>query len=549
MKSIFLALLLTAASLSAADRVALVIGNNDYDDSGKLTDLRACRLDAQLIRRTLEAVGFTVILGEDQDRAGMDDLLTRFESTIPKGGTAVVYFAGHAIEFDGKNYLLGTNAKLQARSRLTEEAMNAETFASAMLLAGAKSSFLLLDCCRNAPTDSDWLTRGATRKAGLAQIDADGDIIIGYAAKPGASALEPAEPGSNSPYATALAKWIPSGFKHGDVFEKVRQEVNETTGGLQRTWENGSFLEPFYFVSTGKTPPAPAPMAVPAAPKLPALADRAQGATKDAPFVNSLGLEFIPLPGKAGVLMCRTETRVRDFERFVKATSHDATGGAYTLETGGWKQAGGTWKDPRFPASAAQTPDHPVTCVSWEDAQAFCAWLYAEEGVRYRLPTDEEWSLAVGLGKYPWGNEYPPPRGVGNYAGVEANTGAFKANNYPVIPDYDDGAERTAPVASYAANRFGFYDLGGNVLEWCEDWFRMSMNDPEIQKIYRDHGWNDGGGNKYRVLRGGSWRYGDSALLLSSGRSLRHACGSARQLRLPCGVGGWEWRLGSLTLF
>jgi Skp family chaperone for outer membrane proteins len=263
MKSIFLAFLLTAASLSAADRVALVIGNNDYDDSGKLTDLRACRLDAQLIRRTLEAVGFTVILGEDQDRAGMDDLLTRFESTIPKGGTAVVYFAGHAIEFDGKNYLLGTNAKLQARSRLTEEAMNAETFASAMLLAGAKSSFLLLDCCRNAPTDSEWLTRGATRKAGLAQIDVDGDIIIGYAAKPGASALEPAEPGMNSPYATALAKWIPSGFKHGDVFEKVRQEVNETTGGLQRTWENGSFLEPYYFVSTGTAPVVPSRLPMP----------------------------------------------------------------------------------------------------------------------------------------------------------------------------------------------------------------------------------------------------------------------------------------------
>jgi formylglycine-generating enzyme required for sulfatase activity len=511
---LLLSLLLTSA-LCAADRVALVIGNNDYDDSGNLTDLRACRLDAQLIRRTLEAVGFTVILGEDQDRAGMDDLLTRFENAIPKGGTAVVYFAGHAIEFDGKNYLLGTNAKLQARSRLTEEAMNAETFASAMLLAGAKSSFLFLDCCRNAPTDSEWLTRGASRKAGLAQIDVDGDIIIGYAAKPGAAALEPAEPGSNSPYAAALAKWIPSGIKHGDVFEKVRQEVHETTGGLQRTWENGSFLEPFYFVSTGKTPVPPS-VPVPVPVPVPTLRDRARGATKEEPFVNSLGLEFIPLPGKPEVLMCRTETRVRDFEKFVKATSYDATEGAYTLESGGWKQAGGSWKDPRFPARAAQTPDHPVVCVSWEDAKAFCAWLYDEESLRYRLPTDEEWTLAVGVGKYPWGNEFPPPARAGNYAGAEANTGAFKANNYAVIPNYNDGAERTAPVASYAANRFGFYDLSGNVWEWCEDWFRMSMNDPEVQKIYRDNGWDDGGGSKYRVLRGGSWDGNDSAFLLSS---------------------------------
>jgi formylglycine-generating enzyme required for sulfatase activity/uncharacterized caspase-like protein len=505
-RPLFLSLLL-ASALGAADRVALVIGNNDYDDTGTLMDLRACRLDAQLIRRTLEAVGFTVILGEDQDRAGMDDLLTRFESAIPKGGAAAVYFAGHAIEFDGKNYLLGTNAKLQARSRLTEEAMNAETFASAMLLAGAKSSFLFLDCCRNAPTDTEWLTRGPSRKAGLAQIDVDGDIIIGYAAKPGAAALEPAEPGSNSPYATALAKWIPSGIKHGDVFEKVRQEVNESTGGLQRTWENGSFVQPFYFASTGN---APAPAMAPAVPNpipvpLPSPADRARGASKENPFVNSLGLEFIPLPGKAGVLLCRTETRVRDFERFVQDTAHDATEGAYTLENGGWKQAGGSWKDPRFPERAAHTPDHPVTCVSWDDAQAFCAWLYEKEGLRYRLPTDEEWSLAVGVGKYPWENAFPPPSGAGNYAGVEANTGAFKANNYAFLAESDDGAERTAPVASYAANRFGFYDLGGNVAEWCQDWYRHSLNEADVVEALKQAGIEDGGGNQYRVLRGGSW--------------------------------------------
>jgi len=231
-------------------------------------------------------------------------------------------------------------------------------------------------------------------------------------------------------------------------------------------------------------------------------------ATKDVPYVNSLGLEFIPLPGKPGVLMCRTETRVRDFERFVQATGHDATEGAYTLESGGWKQVGGSWRNPRFPS--AQTPDHPVVCVCWADARAFCDWLYEEEGLRYRLPTDEEWTAAVGVGKYPWGGSWPPPAGAGNYAGEEANTGAFRTNKVAFVQGYRDGASRTAPVASYSPNRFGFYDLGGNVAEWCQDWFRMSMNeitmnDPDVQKIYRNHALDDGGGNKYRVLRGGSW--------------------------------------------
>jgi hypothetical protein len=518
MKSIFLAFLLTAASLSAADRVALVIGNNDYDDSGKLTDLRACRLDAQLIRRTLEAVGFTVLLGEDQDRAGMDDLLTRFESTIPKGGTAVVYFAGHAIEFDGKNYLLGTNAKLQARSRLTEEAMNAETFASAMLLAGAKSSFLLLDCCRNAPTDSDWLTRGATRKAGLAQIDVDGDIIIGYAAKPGAAALEPAEPGSNSPYATALAKWIPSGFKHGDVFEKVRQEVNETTGGLQRTWENGSFLEPYYFVSIGATP-APAPL-----PMIPVVAMPEPGtpttATRDRPFENTLGMKFVPVVSYTNgkkVLFSVWETRVRDFAEFVRETGFDYDSGSIPgiLDSDGWKEGEGfSWKNPGF----IQTDEHPVTCVSREDAQAFCKWLSGQESKKYRLPTDHEWSLAVGIGDresatasprdkdrkiegvFPWGTQWPPPMGAGNYAGIEAKTATWPAN-FSVIEGFRDDFARTSPAGSFSANKLGIFDLGGNVWEWCADPFGTLKS------------------KTYYVLRGGSWLGTfDSASLLSSGR-------------------------------
>ncbi|MBU6303540.1 MAG: SUMF1/EgtB/PvdO family nonheme iron enzyme [Verrucomicrobia bacterium] len=531
-------LLFAGVAAPAADRVALVIGNNDYDDAGKLIDLRACRRDAQLIRRTLETVGFQVIAGEDLDRSGMDEKLTEFEGAISKGGTAVFYFAGHAIEFEGKNYLLGTNAKLAARSRLTEESMNAETFASAMLLAGAKSSFLLLDCCRDAPTSSEWLTRGAGRKSGLAQIDVDGDIIIGYAAKPGASALEPIEPGSNSPYAEALAKWIPSGLKHGDVFEKVRLEVNASTAGAQRTWENGSFLEPFYFASTGKVPAEPMAVPVP----VPTLSDRLRAVTRETPFVNSLGLEFIPLPGKPGVLMCRTETRVRDFGKFVEATGYDATEGAYTLEKGGWKQAGGSWMDPRFPAAAAQSEDHPVVCVSWEDARAFCAWLHREEGVRYRLPTDEEWSLAAGVGKYPWGNAWPPPAGAGNYAGAEADTGAFRANGFPVIPDYDDGAERTAPVASYAANRHGFHDLGGNVWEWCEDGYRNSMADADVREVLRNAGFDDGGGTRFRVQRGGSWSYNMEVFLRSSLRNCdvpasRHGNGGFRVV-MEVGSGG-----------
>jgi len=165
---------------------------------------------------------------------------------------------------------------------------------------------------------------------------------------------------------------------------------------------------------------------------------------------------------------------------------------------------------------------HPAVNVSWEDATAFCAWLTKEERRKrkigpkdvYRLPTDHEWSCAVGLGKeedasvtpaakdgkisrYPWGMEFPPPKGAGNYQGEETKRNPI-SGQLP-IPGYDDGFDRTAPVGSFAANASGLNDLSGNVREWCQDWY-------------------DPGNPGNRVLRGGSLNFNSEPNLRSSRR-------------------------------
>ena len=171
----------------------------------------------------------------------------------------------------------------------------------------------------------------------------------------------------------------------------------------------------------------------------------------------------------------------------------------------------GSWKNVEYQGHK-QGPDHPVVNVSWEDAQAFCRWLSQKEGKNYRLPTDHEWSLAVGIGDredanaspkakdmkikgiYPWGTAWPPPPGAGNYAGEEVNYILSK-----VIKGYRDNHPTTSPVGSYAANPLGIFDLGGNVWEWCEDEFDSASSS--------------------RVLRGASWGNYVPDLLLSSFRS------------------------------
>lgn len=215
-------------------------------------------------------------------------------------------------------------------------------------------------------------------------------------------------------------------------------------------------------------------------------------------FTNSLGMMFVKISGTK-VLFCIHETRYKDYAAYAAAMP----------------DVNPRWGNQTHKGVAPKglTDDHPVVIVSWEDAQAFCAWLGQKEGKRYRLPTDEEWSYAAGIGRdekrkkgdtpgtlaslpneYPWGTKWPPSKGCENY-GDESYKAAIGEARY--LTGYDDGYPTTAPVMSFKPSRYGLYDMGGNVLEWCEDWYNTSQTS--------------------RALRGSSWKGGayDSELRLS----------------------------------
>jgi formylglycine-generating enzyme required for sulfatase activity len=118
------------------------------------------------------------------------------------------------------------------------------------------------------------------------------------------------------------------------------------------------------------------------------------------------------------------------------------------------------------------------------------------------LPVEEGTNPQEKSGKiklYPWGKEWPPPKGAGNYAGEESKIGE-EPSDWPGIKGYNDGYPRTSPVGSFAANANGLYDMGGNVWQWCEDWL-----DAREQS---------------RVLRGAPWRDCAPVYLLASWRGL-----------------------------
>jgi formylglycine-generating enzyme required for sulfatase activity len=212
---------------------------------------------------------------------------------------------------------------------------------------------------------------------------------------------------------------------------------------------------------------------------------------------NSLGMKFKPVAGTR-VLFSVWETRVQDYAAYAAANTNTDR----------------NWKDPIWEGTpVTPAPTHPAVNVSWFDAKSFCQWLTEKErkegrlgaDEEYRLPTDAEWSWAAGIGKregngtpddkngrlqdvYPWGRQWPPPNDAGNYDDYSE----FR------IAGFHDGFPRTAPVGNFPPNAQGLYDMGGNVWEWCEDW-------------YDD-------GQKKRVLRGGSWINHVQSFLMSAYR-------------------------------
>jgi len=204
-------------------------------------------------------------------------------------------------------------------------------------------------------------------------------------------------------------------------------------------------------------------------------------------------------------LMGKHEVTVEQYHKMIYCigglTEAEKTGGPNVYIMGDvWEpRADRSCRSPGF----EQTDRHPVTCVTWNDAQRFIKWLNRfgarPEGTAYRLPTEAEWEYAASGPKrfvYPWGNEFDPK--CANFSDAQSKLPWAKR-------DQDDGFARTAPVGSFSPagdSPFGLADLGGNVWEWCEDWFDKDYyktspaEDPVNLKPATE-----------RVERGGSWAF------------------------------------------
>lgn len=240
-------------------RVALVIGAGAYTNVPALPNPPN---DARDLAAALRRLGFDVEEAVDPSRTAMETALRNFGRRVQGADAALFYYAGHAIEAGGRNWLVPVTADIGREGDLRWETFDTDSVLAQ--LGGAKLSIIVLDACRDNPFRMR-ISSGGTRGfagQGLAPVNAASGTLVAYATAPGEVAAD--GEGRNSPFTAALLRHIETpGLELRQLFAEVRRDVMRATAGRQVTWDSNSLVGAFYFRPA--PPPRPEPPTIPEA--------------------------------------------------------------------------------------------------------------------------------------------------------------------------------------------------------------------------------------------------------------------------------------------
>jgi formylglycine-generating enzyme required for sulfatase activity len=574
-----------APGASVGQRVALVIGNGSYRNVGRLDNARA---DAGAVAAALRDAGFDVNLGLDLDERALKAALRQFKTRVSGGDDAVFYYAGHAVEIGGANYLLPVDiVKGNSEDELKDGAIRLQRALDDLREQRSRFALTIVDACRDNPFRQ---TGRALGHSGLAPTaPASGQMVV-YSAGAGQQALDRLDDRDSNPHSlftrVLLEEMIRPGVPADQVFRRVREKVAQLAERVRHEQVPAIYdqtLGSFYFkpareaAAAGATAPPNAgssaatpslPVALAAKPRemaspppseagaAPAAGDSARQSVERSSADQSVERssaphsgtrrsfrdcpdcpEMVTLPagrfamGSAldidarkavevpvhevrvgpNIALARAPVTRREFSAFVDATGYltDAERklhgrgcrGSITPAARAEASMLTGWREPGF----TQDDDHPVVCVSWNDAKAYTEWLSRSTGKRYRLPSEAEWEYATRAGskaKRFWGDD---PSDACEYANVAdqrlsdalSDAAGHNANTC------SDGYPYTAPVKRFKPNAFGLYDMLGNVGQWTDDcWHENYMGAPSDARAW---GAENGGDCARHAVRGGGW--------------------------------------------
>ena len=223
-------------------RIALIIGNSAYPGDMALANPSN---DAKDMAATLRNMGFGVIEVINSNRAQMLDGIERAGKSLNgKQGVGMLFYAGHGLQLDWRNYMVPVDAKMNSAADVPKQAVDIETVMAAFKSAGNRMNIVVLDACRDDPFANGKTSSGK----GLAPLDAPTGTFLAYATAPGNVAQDGS--GKNGLYTGFLLQELQKPTASiENVFKRVRFNVRKASNGAQIPWETTSLEDDFVFNS------------------------------------------------------------------------------------------------------------------------------------------------------------------------------------------------------------------------------------------------------------------------------------------------------------
>ena len=244
------AILASACALAAAEnRVALLIGNNAYS----ATPLQNAVNDARDLSAALKQLGFTTLVRENATRKDMIEALRDFGQAIGQADVAVFFYAGHALQFKDRNYLVPVDAEIRSEEDIALFAVEIQQVFDRMDRARTRNNVIILDACRDNPFAATF----KVSSPGLAQASAPSGTLVAYATAPGSVAADGY--GRNGIYTKNILQHITSADLPVEImFKRVREGVERDTQRRQTPWDASSLKGEFSFNAGGRSVPVAA---------------------------------------------------------------------------------------------------------------------------------------------------------------------------------------------------------------------------------------------------------------------------------------------------
>ncbi len=229
--------LIKLKQMKEEQRVALIVGNNNYTNLGKLKNPIN---DARLMKKVLKKRGFEIIYKENATKNEMKKLVKKFSHKLARGGIGLYYFAGHGVSVDGRNYLVGINSSMDDKDEVEYETLALNYVTKKMKNSGNRLNIVILDACRNNPFE-----RGGEN--GLAPISNAKGMFIAYVTEAGSVASDGGS-GKNGVFTKYLVKHLQErGATIEKVFKNTRADVEDATDGKQSPGVYNQIRGDFFF--------------------------------------------------------------------------------------------------------------------------------------------------------------------------------------------------------------------------------------------------------------------------------------------------------------